>query len=97
VTAADEAMAGYVPEDEPGMLEDLRRSLRGQWRDAAPGRAGRSVPFPGHWEMSPAWAEDTRKLRGLSGDPVWPRDVYTLYGYLVKIDIAYGAPVLKET
>jgi hypothetical protein len=94
VTAADEAAAGYVPEGEAELLENLRRSLREQWSEALEGRPG-EAPWPGHWEMSPAWAADVRKLRDLSGKPVWKPGSGKLYGYPVKIDTAYGAPELK--
>jgi hypothetical protein len=95
VTAADEAAAGYVPEGEAELLEALRRDLRVQWLDAVDGRKEKRVPFPGHWEMSPAWAADVRKLRKLDGELLWAPRMYTLYGYCVKIDTAYGAPELK--
>lgn len=95
VTAADEAVADYVPEGEAELLEHLRRHLKRQWDEAPGSREKHAVPFPGYWEMSPAWADDVRKLRDLAGGLVWKPDSCTLYGYCVKIDIAYGAPELK--
>jgi hypothetical protein len=95
VAAADEAVEAYVPEGEAEMLEALRKHLRSQWGEARAARKGMHVPYPGNWEMSPAWAADVRKLRDLGGKQVWPQSLYTLYGYPVKTDISYGAPVLR--
>lgn len=94
VAAADEAAESYVPEGEAELLENLRRDLRAKWNGAEDRRQDR--PRTGHWEMSEAWAADVRKLRNLSGTPVWKPGSSKLYGYPVETDAAYGVPELKE-
>ena len=87
----------YVPAGQAELEAELNASLRRQWKDAEPDRRGQSIPYDGYWHMSPEWAAEVRKLRAPSGHLVWKPDRYTLYGYLVKIDRAYGAPeIVRE-
>jgi hypothetical protein len=85
----------YIPEGQAALDAMLLAHMRQQVRDAAPSRAGHSVPYPGTWTMNAEWAAEVRKLKKADGSLLWHPDLYTVLGYTVELGDEYGAPSLE--
>jgi hypothetical protein len=84
----------YVPDGQAELSASLLEYMRGQVKDAAPAREGHSIPYPGAWQMNEEWRVEVEKLRKADGRLLWPPGLYTVLGYCVELDDAFGAPNL---
>jgi hypothetical protein len=84
----------YVPDGQAELSAGLLEYMREQVKAAAPAREGHSIPYPGAWRMNKEWHAEVEKLRKADGSLLWPPGIYTVLGYCVELDDAFGAPNL---